>query len=252
MIVISRLHSVFITLILIAMALVADGQTIRGKYELGAQAGVFVYQGDLSPSPLGSFKTLRPALGLWAARRLGDLYAIRLGLNLGRIAGDEGKYSDPAYRKERNLAFSTPVTELAGHFIWKPFGDPGRVGAWVPYAAVGGGLALLRVRADASGVSGAFATSEGSDFTNALAADMARPKPRLMPSLQMGAGIRYQFRPQWAIQAETSMRYLPTDFLDGFSRAVNPDTRDQYMTHSVGVVFCSGRGGRMACPKNVF
>jgi hypothetical protein len=247
-----NLHSIFFSLILISMTFFANGQTIRGKYEFGAQAGVFVYQGDLSPSPMGSFKTLRPALGLSAARRLGDKSAIRLGLNLGRIAGDEGKYSDPAYRKERNLAFSTPVTELAGHFIWKPFGDPGRVGAWVPYAAVGGGLALLRVRADGSGVSGAFATNEGSDFTTSLAADIARPKPRLTPSLQMGAGIRYQLRPQWAIQAETSFRYLPTDYLDGFSRAVNPDTRDQYMTHSIGVVFCSGRGGRMACPKNIF
>jgi len=229
----------------------AVGQIVSGKYEFGAQAGVFAYQGDLSPSPLGSYKTLRPALGLSAARRLGDKYSVRLGLHLGRIAGDEGKYTTPLYREERNLAFSTPVTELAGHFVWKPFGDPGRVGAWVPYAAVGGGLSLLRVRADASGVSGAFATSEGGNFTAALATDMARPKPRLVPSLQMGAGIRYQLRPQWAIQAETSLRYLPTDYLDGFSRAVNPDTRDQYMTHSIGVVFCSGRGGRMGCPKNV-
>lgn len=250
--VIFSLQSILFSLIFICLAFFADGQTIRGKYEFGAQAGVFVYQGDLSPSPLGSFKTLRPALGFSAARRLGDVYAVRLGLNLGRIAADEGKYSNPAYRQARNLAFSTPVSELSGHFIWKPFGDPGRVGAWIPYAAVGGGLALLRVRADASGVSGSFATREGSDFTTALAADMARPKPRLTPSLQMGAGLRYQLRPQWTIQAETSFRYLPTDYLDGFSRAVNPDTRDQYMTHSIGVVYCSGRGGRMACPKNIF
>lgn len=249
---ITTFRTFLLCMIIVSVSGHVYGQTtIRGKFEFGAQAGVFAYQGDLSPSPAGSFKTLRPALGLSAARRLGDRYAIHLGLNLGRIAGDEGKYTTPAYRQERNLAFSTPVTELAGHFIWKPFGDAGHVGAWTPYVAAGAGLALLRIRPDASGVSGAFAATEGGAFTAALATDMARPKPRLMPSLQMGAGIRYQLRPQWALQAETSIRYLPTDYLDGFSRAVNPDTRDQYMTHSVGVIYCSGRGGRMACPKKV-
>ncbi len=230
----------------------ARGQRTDGRYEFGAQAGVFAYQGDLSPSPIGSYKTLRPALGISAARRLGDRYALRLGLNQGRIAGDEGKYSSPAWRQERNLRFSTPVSELAGHFIWKPFGDAGRAGAWTPYAAVGGGLALLRIRPDASGVNGRFASTETGSIATELAEDAARPKPRVMPSLQMGAGIRYQFRPQWALQAETSYRYLPSDYLDGFSRAVNPETRDQYMTHSIGVVYCSGRGGRIGCPKNVF
>lgn len=227
-------------------------QHANGRYEFGAQAGVFAYQGDLSPSPIGSYKTLRPALGISAARRLGDRYALRLGLNLGRIAGDEGKYSSPAWRQERNLRFSTPVTELAGHFIWKPFGDGRRVSAWTPYAAVGGGLALLKIRPDASGVSGIFAATETGSIASQLAEDAARPKPRVVPSVQMGLGIRYQLRPQWALQAETSYRYLPTDYLDGFSRAVNPDTRDQYMTHSIGVVYCSGRAGRIGCPKNVF
>jgi hypothetical protein len=227
-------------------------QSSAGRYEFGAQAGVFAYQGDLSPSPIGSYKTLRPALGISAARRLGDRYALRLGLNLGRIAGDEGKYATPGWRQERNLRFSTPVTELAGHVIWKPFGDAGRMGAWTPYTAIGGGLALLRIRPDASGVSGSFASTETGSIATQLAADAARPKPRIMPSLQLGAGIRYQFRPQLALQAETSYRYLPTDYLDGFSRAVNPDTRDQYMTHSIGVVYCSGRGGRTGCPTNVF
>ena len=230
----------------------AAAQSSAGKYELGAQAGVFAYQGDLSPSPVGSYKTLRPSLGISAARRLGDRYALRLGLQLGRIAGDEGKYSSPGWRQERNLRFSTPVTELAGHVIWKPFGDARRVGAWTPYAAIGGGLSLLRIRPDASGVNGIFAATETGSIATQLAADAARPKPRLLPSLQLGAGIRYQFRPQLALQAETSFRYLPTDYLDGFSRAVNPDTRDQYMTHSIGVVYCSGRGGRTGCPTNVF
>lgn len=230
----------------------ALGQQARDRYEFGAQAGVFAYQGDLSPSPIGSYKTHRPALGISAARRLGERYALRLGLNLGRIAGDEGKYSTPAWRKERNLRFSTPITELALHGIWKPFGDAGRVGAWTPYAAVGGGMALLRIRPDASGVNGSFASTETGSIATQLAEDAARPKPRVMPSLQMGAGIRYQFRPQWALQAETSYRYLPTDYLDGFSKAVNADTRDQYMTHSIGVVYCGGRSGRIGCPKNVF
>ncbi|MFT3981530.1 MAG: hypothetical protein QM687_13740 [Ferruginibacter sp.] len=34
------------------------------KYELGVNLGAYVYQGDLSPQKLGSFKTIRPGLGL--------------------------------------------------------------------------------------------------------------------------------------------------------------------------------------------
>lgn len=248
-------HKLRALLLTAAMALTiekTDAQSESDRYELGAQAGVFAYQGDLSPSPLGSYKTLRPALGIFAARRMTDRIAARVGLNVGRLAGNEGRYKTPAFREQRNLRFSTPMTEFAGHLVWSPYGNSKRAGAWVPYAAVGGGLAWLRIRPDASGVTGPFAATEISSIAAQLAADAGHRKPRMIPSLQLGAGIRYQWRAAWAIQAESLYRYLPTDYLDGFSQAVNPKTRDQYMTHSVGVVYCSGRGGRMDCPQNVF
>jgi hypothetical protein len=51
---------------------------------------------------------------------------------------------------------------------------------------------------------------------------------------------------------ESTYRFTPTDHLDGFSRAANAGKRDQYMTHSLGLVYCSGKGNRLGCPKTTW
>ena len=230
----------------------AFAQPKKRQYAFGIQAGSMVYQGDLNPSRLGSLKTMQPSLGLHAAMLMGANIAIRAGVIFGKLKGDESKYASPAYRQDRNFSFTSPVTELSGNIVWNPLGKLSEDKKITPFLSVGLGLSMLRVRADRSRMTGDFIVTEISDLTTRLAEDAAHAKPRLLPVAMMGIGLRYQLRPQWALSMESTYRFTPTDHLDGFSRAANAGKRDQYMTHSLGLVYCSGKGNRLGCPKTTW
>ena len=67
--------------------------------------------------------------------------------------------------------------------------------------------------------------------------------------MPVGAGVRYGFSPALAVYAESAYRLMFTDYLDGFSKATNPDGNDHYQTISVGVIFRPGSKGKLACPS---
>jgi hypothetical protein len=56
---------------------------------------------------------MKPGFGISATRNINSLYAIRFQLSAWVIKGDDATYEDPAWRQQRNLNFTTPVTELS-------------------------------------------------------------------------------------------------------------------------------------------
>jgi hypothetical protein len=82
-------------------------------WELGGNAGVFIYQGDLAPSAIGSYKTARTGLSLYGNRILSNFFALRTNLTIAGLAGDDTKYPNPAWRVERALNFRTSVFEIS-------------------------------------------------------------------------------------------------------------------------------------------
>ena len=95
-----------------------QSQTNNPKFQFGVGAGTFIYQGDLTPSSLGSYKTLKPVVNLLATKFFNPFLSLRANLALGGLKGDDAKYSYPEYRKERNFNFRTPVTEISGIAEW--------------------------------------------------------------------------------------------------------------------------------------
>ncbi|NDC79295.1 MAG: hypothetical protein EBZ67_15720 [Chitinophagia bacterium] len=219
-------------------------------HEIGITAGGLVYQGDLSPSPMGSWKTPGPALSLQATSLRSARTALRAGLLLGRIRGDEGLYEATDYRKERNLSFRTRVVELGVGGLWAPLGGLDGSRRLTPYLAGQGGLALMRVRADWSGMNGAFTPVENSAMLPLIAADAVHRKPGLLPFASLGIGLRRPLGDNWMMTVESGYRWVPSDYIDGFSRLANPDSRDQYAYHSVGLAYLLPGSRRMSqCPK---
>ena len=102
---------------------IATAQLNLSKWQVGVNAGIFIYQGDLTPSPVGSYRTATPNIGVYVSRILNPYFAIRANASFGSLKGDEGSYSKPSWRKLRGLNFSTPVTELTGLLVWNPFGN---------------------------------------------------------------------------------------------------------------------------------
>ena len=135
------------------IALVFSLQAQSGyKWMAGINGGAIIYQGDLTPSSLGSYKTASPVLGFSIARIMSPYFAIRGNAAFGKLKGDDAAYDNPAWRKSRALNFSTPVTELSAQLLWNPFGNNSNdLGMRLtPYLFAGAAVSFINVSRDYS------------------------------------------------------------------------------------------------------
>ena len=134
--------------------LLAAGQQGFPKFEIGINAGVFVYQGDLTPSQFGSYNTLKPELNFFVNRIISPVFSLRTNLALGGLKGDDAKYSAPKYRQQRNFNFNSPAFEVSELLIAYPFkNNTSRPSSGLsPYLFAGLGLSVLSIKRDWSRV----------------------------------------------------------------------------------------------------
>lgn len=216
------------------------------RYELGGSVGAFVYQGDLTPLRLGSFPTTRWGFNLFGSRILNPSFSIRANLAIGGLAGDDAKYAIPEYRRQRNFRFRSSLIELSGLLVWNPLQGNYEDRGFTPYIYGGAGLGMLRIRRDWSDYNTAY--FETSDLTARLALDAAHSVPQWIPVIPLGAGLRYGFSPRIVLMAESSYRLVFTDYLDGFSKAANPERNDHYQTYNIGAIYRLGKKNLLGCP----
>jgi hypothetical protein len=215
------------------------------KFEFGAGLGMMIYQGDLTPSAWGSYRTARFGLNLHAGKMLNSSLLLRANLLVGRLAGDESKYSSPAYRQERNFKFHAAARELTGQLVWLPLKE----NRLSPYVFVGAGLVSLSVNRDWSGINYDYFSGEASAMATALAVDSTQRIPGNTPVGLAGVGLKYFISENLAVNAEYSYRVMRTDYLDGFSFSADPDQKDHYMSYAIGIIYHTGRKKRpMDCP----
>lgn len=226
----------------------ASAQLYTHRYEAGITAGSFVYQGDLTPSDLGAYETMRPNFGFFASRILNRSLSVRLNFTFGKLTADDGLYESPEYRKQRNFRFSTPVTEVSGVLEWNILAKNARENSkgLSPYLFAGAGVSFLQISRDASRFNPEFFNSE--NVAAGLATDLARRPPGAVFVLPAGVGVKYALTPRLALAAESGYRFMFTDYLDGFSYGANPAKKDSYYRHSLGLIFSLGNKSRYDCP----
>lgn len=232
---------------------IAQGQiSSLPRWEIGLSVGPFIYQGDLAPSALGSYKTMRPGVALFGSRILDRFLALRSSLTIAGLSGDDRKYGGVAWRQARGLNFHTSVAEVSETVVWDILGNNNNHyrNRFSPYVFGGVGYSFLRVRRDASHFNTSYFGAE-STVSNGLTADLARDMPRGVPVIPVGAGVRYSVSPAWSISLETAYRFTFTDYLDGFSKVGDPRKNDHYYGISVGVVFTFLKSKEMKCPRGV-
>lgn len=217
------------------------------KYEAGLSAGAFIYQGDLAPSDFGSYKTIRPTVAVSGSRILNRAFALRANLAVGGLRADESKYSHPEYRQQRNFASRSFVAELAVQAVWNPLGRNYEDRGFTPYVFGGAGVSYINTTRDWSRLNADYFT-ENSDILAGLAVDIAGSTSKFIPVVPVGIGLRYAITPRIAVNAETNYRITFTDYIDGFSYSANPDKRDHYHSHTIGVIYRFGRRNTLACP----
>ena len=224
-----------------------EAQESAGKFEIGAAISLFIYQGDLTPRCLGSFETMRFGLNLQGSKIMSRSFMLRTNLAIGGLKGDDAKYNDPAFRKQRNFNFGTPVIELSQLLVWNPLGKNYNDKGFSPYIFGGAGVGFLKIKRDWNNFNAAYFGDE-SGIPQGLALDQQRTPPRIIPVVPIGAGIRYNLSSRIAVNAESSYRLLYTDYLDGFSKAANPEQKDHYHTTSLGAIYRMGIKNKLGCP----
>jgi hypothetical protein len=85
---------------------------------IGLGAGAYMYQGDLTPSRLGSFKTASFGLNITVKKPINYFLSARINMAFTKLKGDESKYNSPDWRQQRNFSFTTPVKEFTALLQW--------------------------------------------------------------------------------------------------------------------------------------
>ena len=227
-----------------------SGQSIIPKYEIGINAGVFIYQGDLTPNALGSYNTMKPGFGLFAARNINNHLAVRLNFMRGRLKGDDDRYNYPAWRQQRNLNFNSPVTELSGTFVWNVLGlKPNEAGIvnFSPYFFGGLGYSFLNINRDWSKFNYSHFSSQ-TGIISGLTEDINQKMPKGIFVIPVGVGVRYGISEKLSFTLESTYRLTTTDYIDGFSKAANPQKADHYQTITAGLIWSFGKRNKLGCP----
>jgi hypothetical protein len=159
---------------------------------VGLNGGIYVYQGDLTPQTLGSFRTLQPGFSFFAKKPINHFLAARFHVSIAKLKGDDSRYSKPEYRQQRNFYFTTPVKEFSGQLVWNIRGMNYEDKGIQPYIFSGAGVSLIRVRKDYSRMDPTV-FGDGSDVIAGLAVDNARGTPHALLAVPVGVGAEYQY-----------------------------------------------------------
>jgi hypothetical protein len=179
--------------------------------EIGLLGGVSLYSGDLSQEEFGVYTDeLNPAFGFFGRFNLNKTVALRLGLSLGRLSGDDANTG-----RTRDLSFRTRLTEcsLVGEVNLFKFGRYRNQGV-VPYLF--GGVAVFNFNPETS-FDGDFVAlqplgTEGQGLPNYEA-----PYKLTQLSIPMGVGIKFLLNDNITLGLEFGGRKTFTDHLDDIS-----------------------------------
>ena len=215
---------------------------------VGVNAGMYIYQGDLTPQNFGSFKTIQPGFSFFAKKPINHFLAARVHISFAKLKGDDSRYSKPEYRQQRNFNFTTPVKEFSAQLVWNILGKNYEDSGIMPYLFSGAGVSLVKVKKDYSRMDPTV-FGESSDVLNGLAVDNATGTPRALFSVPVGIGAEYPLSPRFSVNIETSYRFIFTDYLDGFSQSANPKLNDHYHSTSAGLIYKFGNKEKgIGCP----
>jgi opacity protein-like surface antigen len=227
----------------------ANAQLSNKGFEAAASLSGYIYQGDLTPSRFGSYRTIRPGIGISGSRFFNSFFSVRAGLNVGWLHGDDAKYSSPEYRKERSFSFNSTIIEVSAVAVYNIAGTNGNntTRRLSPYVFAGLGFNFLNTAPNISGFNAEYFGGESRVITG-LAIDMAHGPTRRLPVIPVGAGVRYPISNNLSLALETNYRVFFTDYLDGFSQSAGPSAKDHYYTHTASVIYTFNNNKGMKCP----
>jgi opacity protein-like surface antigen len=181
----------------------AHGQAL----EVGGWLGTSNYFGDLNRTM--SFEYTRPGGGFFVRYNLDYRFAVKGGLNYGRVGFEDQMQEDYAYHQARNLSFRSDVFEITGQieFNFLKFVKGDRQHSFTPYLLTGISLFTFNPEAKYQG--------EWVDLQRLATED--KRYPTVSGAVPIGGGFKYAITDEWTIGVEGGLRKTFTDFLDDVS-----------------------------------
>ncbi len=221
------------------------------KYEVGINAGAYMYQGDLTTHRIGSVETILPGFGISGTRIINKAFSARLMFNMAWLAGNESIYAYPKFRQQRNFSFAASVKELGLSVHWNILGTNYADVKFEPYVFACAGVSFVNITRNYSAVNLAY-FDELSPVRQGLVTDASTPTPKVLPVVPVGAGMRYHISDRIVLNLEGTYRLMNTDYLDGFSYAANPKLKDHYSSLTIGASYKFGSKDKYSCPAQVY
>lgn len=242
-----KIYLIFFLLIL-ANTYKIQAQTNLTGWQIGAGIGNAVYQGDLTPSKLGSYKKLDPAFSINVSKYLSASIKLRSSLSFGTIEADERRYTQSTFRQQRSLSFSSPFTEVSEVIVWNflesQYHNPRKIS---PYLLGGIGVSFLNISRNSSQFNSAFFVNDPHVLLG-LAEDLRITPPKTILVFPLGVGANYYLSQFVSLYLEINFRCTQTDYLDGFSKVAEPKNYDYYYVNSIGLVYTLHKQNRLGCP----
>jgi hypothetical protein len=203
------------------------------KIHLTLMAGVSNYQGDLQAKRF-TFEQAHPAFGIGAMYELSDKLYIRAAASFASVSGDDKKGT---LNKDRNLSFSSPITEAQLGLEYDILNLYER--SFTPY--IFAGVAAFRFypyTIDSAGnkVNLRPLSTEGQGFYLGR-----KLYPNKQIAIPFGGGIKMALSDDIRLKFEVGIRYLMTDYLDDVSTTF-PDGALLLATKGPQAVALSFRG----------
>ena len=180
--------------------------------DFGAFAGVTIYSGDLTPDELGVYFTeMHPGGGLFTRVNFSNRFSGRLGINYGRVSGDDLKYER---NQGRRLSFRTDIVEvnLIGELNLFTLGNR-RAGGSLVIPFLYGGVGLFKFNPQTLDNNQWIDLQPlGTEAQGLPGYD--DPYQLVQYNIPLGVGIKFILNDTWTIGLEFGGRKLFTDYLD--------------------------------------
>ncbi|MFN7117642.1 MAG: DUF6089 family protein [Saprospiraceae bacterium] len=225
------LYKKTLLIVVLHLSILSAIQAQLTGWEAGPFLGFAVYQGDLSQPNF--LKGSNPAIGFTARYNYYYTLKFRANFMIAALSGDDRNAPE---RAMRGFRFTTDLMELSGVVEWEPLG---RWREWrerqhsfyfSPYLLGGVGFCLANAQP-------MFPDLGAPGSQNPIQQDLQRNNALFHLVVPLGLGVRYDVNPEWMVSLEAGSRFPFTDYLDGISKAANPDAGDWYWFYGVNVMY---------------
>lgn len=238
------LYKIVVSIFLLGSTLYSSAQTENKSasgWTMGVNIGTYVYQGDLTSSVAGSWKTMRPGLGISMSKAVSNRMSLKYALVIASLAGDDTKYKDvQKYREYRQFYYKSRFAELSisdNFYLYNLSTSEKRFNPYLS-AGIGGAYMFSKTNSSAKTVWSYFSASNLQEH---VMEDSVKGIPTFLISVPLGLGVNYRLNDRMQLNIEGLYRLSTTDYLDGFSRAGNNNKNDYFYSISAGLHVAIGK-----------